>query len=646
MDAAAGANRNRTAMSTTDKQPPAAPPAPPRPSPWPVLLKKLAIWALFLALLYLARDFFFTAFMTFMFSYLTLALVGMGMRRLSPDRERPGLRRLLTVAVFVLVPLAVLGIGLLVGPPLIAQGQRLAGWLSQVSPESEIAHLLRDVVGPAEFRQHYGGPGDPRYQKGLERFRKTGDRHVAAYNDFPKVEAWVEGAFSRQFTESERGRIRSRLLAEGTSSKEFEQWFLTEKFPELQEQARKQVPAKGRAPASVDPLVRAAASAKPEEVLHQVRHDPPALAALEQEWITDTLQRRLAAIKGSTAYHEQFHTYYEQRRQEAPEGIPYTYEEYTELQKVRPEGRQAFGAALAKMRPTLEGESEAQLRADFEAAKQQELFQSWWGASSFAKFVRQQVESGTAAGGSERMERVITSLLNVPVDLSTALLLSLFICIDFPNLRRAMSRLRETWLRDVYDEMAPALTNLATLIGRAMHAQGMIALCNAILLFFCLTFLGVEHAVLLSVAVFVFCLVPTLGTIIAWVLLAAVALVQPGGGLVLALKVSGAVLFVVLMETFVFSPRILGRMMELHPVLIIALLPLAQYFFGVWGLILATPVAVYVIHVLILQQGLPGIESPHEPASGGRKAEAAPEAPAPEVSSERKVDVEVEPGVK
>jgi predicted PurR-regulated permease PerM len=145
------------------------------------------------------------------------------------------------------------------------------------------------------------------------------------------------------------------------------------------------------------------------------------------------------------------------------------------------------------------------------------------------------------------------------------------------------------------------------------------------MMFIALTVLGVEHSVLLSCAVFILCLVPTLGTIIAWVLIAAVALVQPGGGLVLVLKVSGAVIVVVLLETFVFSPRILGRMMELHPVLIIAILPVAQYFFGVWGLILATPVAVYVIHVLILQRGLPGCEHKAESASVKRTLVDAPE---------------------
>ena len=65
-------------------------------------------------------------------------------------------------------------------------------------------------------------------------------------------------------------------------------------------------------------------------------------------------------------------------------------------------------------------------------------------------------------------------------------------------------------------------------------------------------------------------------------------------------------------ESFVLSPRILGKMMELHPVMSISILPVAQYFFGVWGLILAIPVTVYVIHVLILRRGLPGSEERRE----------------------------------
>jgi predicted PurR-regulated permease PerM len=208
------------------------------------------------------------------------------------------------------------------------------------------------------------------------------------------------------------------------------------------------------------------------------------------------------------------------------------------------------------------------------------------------------------------MDRIFNVLISVPTDLATALLLSLFICVDFPRLREGLASLRGTWLREVYEEVAGTLGSLGRLIGRSLYAQGLIALSNAVLMFAGLTLIGVDHEVLLSVATFILCLIPTLGSAIAWALIVVCSLLQPGGGILLALKATGVAVVVALMETFVFSPRILGKMMELHPVLIIALLPVAQYFFGIWGLILATPVAVYIVHVVILGRGLPGMETP------------------------------------
>src|SRR5262249_51591114 len=277
--------------------------------------------------------------------------------------------------------------------------------------------------------------------------------------------------------------------------------------------------------------------------------------------------------------------------------------------------------------PTPEADSEARLRADFEAAKKHELFHEWWASSGTARFVRHQIGTRLSGGDPNHMDKVVSSLLNIPVDLSTAMILALFICIDFPHLRLAAQRLRETWLRDAYDEITPVFRDLTELIGLSFRAQGMIALCNAVLLFIGLTILGVEHAVFLGVAAFLLCLVPTLGTVLVWALIVLMALVQPGGGVGLALRASGLVLLVILIENFILAPRIGGRTMELHPVLIIALLPLAQYFFGVWGLILATPVAVYVIHVVILRRGLPGKKTPTHPALAGPHVLPADSAP-------------------
>src|SRR5437870_2007328 len=92
-------HRSGNFMSASDAPPPAAVSAAQQVAVL-LFLKKMLIWGLFLAAVYLARDFFFMAFMTFMFSYLTLAVVGWAMTRLSPQQERPWLRRALTVACF------------------------------------------------------------------------------------------------------------------------------------------------------------------------------------------------------------------------------------------------------------------------------------------------------------------------------------------------------------------------------------------------------------------------------------------------------------------------------------------------------------------------------------------------------------------
>jgi predicted PurR-regulated permease PerM len=542
---------------------------------------------------------------------------------LARERERPGLWRLLVLATFVLLPLALAGVGFLLAPRLVDQGRRMAGWLSKTNPEQEVAHLLEELIAPGEFRRQYGGSDDSRYQKALEAFRQSGETHVAEYNQFPRLEAWVDGGFSKHFADAESGRIRSRLLSEGTSSKAFENWFLKEKVPELQSKARQQTSGKD-GPSPAGPLVSPASSPTPEELLQQVRRDPARLETIRTEWFQDELKRELAAAQVSPAYHEQMRRHYEKWQEQNPQSLPFTFAQYVELQKAWPQGRIAFGNTLEKIKPSSQAESDVQLRTDFEAAKKHELFQEWWGTNSTARFIRHQVESNVGGGGEGRADRALHTLLNIPLDLGTALVLSFFICIDFPALRRAFPRLRETWLRDVFDDLAQPLASLARLMGRAMQAQALIALCNALLTFLALTVLGVEHAVLLALAVFILCQVPTLGMCISWALLVAMALLQPGGGLMLALKVTVAVVVIVLLETFVFSPRILGRMMELHPVLLLAVLPLAQYFFGIWGLLLATPIAVYVVHVLILGRGLPGIEEPRE---ADKKAPAVVEEP-------------------
>ncbi len=83
------------------------------------------------------------------------------------------MRRLVTLALFVIAPLLLLTVGALVLPRLITECQHLAGWVSRVSPEAEAARLIEGYVGPSEFRREFGDPSDQRYQTALATFQRA-----------------------------------------------------------------------------------------------------------------------------------------------------------------------------------------------------------------------------------------------------------------------------------------------------------------------------------------------------------------------------------------------------------------------------------------------------------------------------------------
>src|SRR5262249_4080267 len=311
--------------------------------------------------------------------------------------------------------------------------------------------------------------------------------------------------------------------------------------------------------ALADPLLRGAAAETPDRLLDQLRHEPALLARLRDEWVRETVAASLTAAKGSPHYQDQFRTYYEQRRAAQPKLLPYTFDQYVALRAARGQGKQPFAEAMAKVEGGAGPDPETRLRLDFEAAKKHELFQQWWASSSAGRVLREQVAGRPSRlGGTVTAwaEHSLAGFLDLPVTIATAFLLSLFICIDFPGLQRGVRRLRDTWLRDAYDEVAPAMVRLAHLVGRSFQAQAMISFCNAVLMFIGLELLGVEHALVLSLITFVLCLIPVVGVLLSSVPLVLIALFQPGGGVVLALEAVGLILLVHLIETFVLNPRI------------------------------------------------------------------------------------------
>ena len=131
--------------------------------PWEDIL----VWTGLLLVLYALHDVFLLVFLTFLLTYLVRAIVIPLARRISPDRERPGLERWLTLGTFVAIVALLWGFASLVVPQFVLQARLLTSHAERLAPQQMLDHFLARTVGAYLFNRTYGGPGRPAFPGGL-----------------------------------------------------------------------------------------------------------------------------------------------------------------------------------------------------------------------------------------------------------------------------------------------------------------------------------------------------------------------------------------------------------------------------------------------------------------------------------------------
>ena len=215
--------------------------------------------------------------------------------------------------------------------------------------------------------------------------------------------------------------------------------------------------------------------------------------------------------------------------------------------------------------------------------------------------------------GTSWLTNIITNVLSFGLDALFSLMFSFMIVWEIPRMRRSISQVKGTRAERIYNEIVPGMYRLGIVVGTAFSAQVIIAVIEAVLMGLALMFLNVPSVLFLSLLTLVCCLVPYVGTVFAAVPIVIVALQQ--GGPSLAFSTSIAIFTIHELEAWFLSPKILGDFLQLSPVTVIFVLFLAQQLFGLWGLVLGVPLAVFMINDVMLKPvghvvGAPGpIES-------------------------------------
>ncbi|MFC4554595.1 AI-2E family transporter [Georgenia faecalis] len=145
-------------------------------------------------------------------------------------------------------------------------------------------------------------------------------------------------------------------------------------------------------------------------------------------------------------------------------------------------------------------------------------------------------------------------------------------------------------------------------IGAFLRAQLLVALVDAVFIGLGLWLLGVPLVIPLAVLVFIGGLFPIVGAFLSGTVAVVVAFADQGP--LIALAALGVVLLVQQLEGNVLEPLIQGRIIALHPLLIILSVTAGGVLMGILGAFLAVPVAAVIARLVDNLRGRPPAVGP------------------------------------
>jgi predicted PurR-regulated permease PerM len=204
--------------------------------------------------------------------------------------------------------------------------------------------------------------------------------------------------------------------------------------------------------------------------------------------------------------------------------------------------------------------------------------------------VRQEIKAipDVARAWATSLAQNIGQVFLVGLDIILVPIYAFFLTLGMPQIRRTTRRFLPRWQRD---RTVRLLHDIERVVAAFFRGRLIVCLICGLLVYVGFVIIGVPYAGLFAIAIGLATTIPLAGLLF---LVPAVLLTLIGGGENLGLRVSAAVLVYIVVQTLeavVFTPTIMGREVELHPVVLIIALLLCGKLLGVLGLILAVPIA-------------------------------------------------------
>lgn len=202
--------------------------------------------------------------------------------------------------------------------------------------------------------------------------------------------------------------------------------------------------------------------------------------------------------------------------------------------------------------------------------------------NSATKQVQSQLSS-SASDIAKGTEQFIGGFIGAGFNILITVVVSVYLLVDgyrFGNWLVSSSPLSQRgWVSSV-------LEILQRVVGGYIRGQIVMSSCMGVMQFVGMTILGVPYAPLIGMLAFILEFIPDIGTIITGFVAVVIALTVSWQLAVITLIYT---IFVDCIEGYVLSPRIIGRAVEIKPVVSLLAMIAGSELFGIWGAILAAP---------------------------------------------------------
>lgn len=177
-----------------------------------------------------------------------------------------------------------------------------------------------------------------------------------------------------------------------------------------------------------------------------------------------------------------------------------------------------------------------------------------------------------------------------------ALILSLFFILEKNRIVKFTSKLRDSKIGWLYQEMEYFGRKFVRSFGKVIEAQFMIALFNTAFTVVGLSLLGFPYLFALGILVFILSLIPVAGVMISLIPLGIIGYTLDGILMVVYVVIMITVLHFI--EGYFLNPKLMSSKTNLPVFYTFVILLFSEHYLGVWGFIIGIPIFIFILDIL------------------------------------------------